>query len=149
MAKPDIHPKWYPNAKVFCDGQLVMKVGSTKPRLNVDIWSGNHPFYTGSQQIIDSDAEISIMIDKGWRQYWQLRFTDPLTDAESLILNDDNTIAQLGKKTPNSVLIIFLSRKLNSTGFTGGSKPLIPLKKANLKNNSFVELRLFLRSTVY
>ena len=51
------------------------------------------------QQVIDSDAEISIMIDKGWRQYWQLRFTDPLTDAESLILNDDNTIAQLGKKT--------------------------------------------------
>ena len=53
------------------------------------------------QQVIDSDAEISIMIDKGWRQYWQLRFTDPLTDAESLILNDDNTIAQLGKKTQN------------------------------------------------
>lgn len=44
MAKPDIHPQWYPNAKVYCDGQLIMKVGSTKPRLNIDIWSGNHPF---------------------------------------------------------------------------------------------------------
>ena len=51
------------------------------------------------QQVIDSEAEISIMIDKGWRQYWELRFADPLTDAESLILNADNTIAQLGKKT--------------------------------------------------
>jgi large subunit ribosomal protein L31 len=50
MAKTEIQPEWYPNAKVYCDGQLIMKVGSTKERLNVDIWSGNHPFYTGSQK---------------------------------------------------------------------------------------------------
>ena len=55
MAKSSIHPTWYPNAKVYCDGQLVLKLGSTKPSLNVDIWSGNHPFYTGSQKIIDTD----------------------------------------------------------------------------------------------
>jgi len=42
MVKPSIHPEWYPNAKVYCDGQLIMKTGSTKPRLDVDIWSGNH-----------------------------------------------------------------------------------------------------------
>ena len=46
MPKTSIHPDWYSNAKVYCDGQLIMKVGSTKPSLNVDIWSGNHPFYT-------------------------------------------------------------------------------------------------------
>jgi L-glutamine-phosphate cytidylyltransferase len=51
------------------------------------------------EKVIDSDADISIMVDKGWRQYWELRFNDPLTDAESLILNDDNNIMQLGKKT--------------------------------------------------
>ena len=38
-----IHPEYYPNTKVYCDGQLVMKVGSTKPMLKVDIWSGTHP----------------------------------------------------------------------------------------------------------
>ena len=51
------------------------------------------------KQVIDDESPISIMVDKGWREYWQLRFTDPLSDAESLILNVDNTIAQLGKKT--------------------------------------------------
>ena len=56
MAKTSIHPEWYPNAKVYCDGQLIMKVGSTQPKLNVDIWSGNHPFYTGSQKILDTDC---------------------------------------------------------------------------------------------
>ena len=64
MVKPDIHPKWYANAKVFCDGQLIMKVGSTKPRLNVDIWSGNHPFYTGSQKILDTEGRVQRFMRK-------------------------------------------------------------------------------------
>lgn len=64
MVKPDIHPKWYPNAKIFCDGQLIMKVGSTKPVLNVDIWSGNHPFYTGSQKIMDTEGRVERFMRK-------------------------------------------------------------------------------------
>ncbi len=39
MAKSDIHPKWYPDAKVYCNGQVVMTIGSTKPELHVDVWS--------------------------------------------------------------------------------------------------------------
>jgi len=50
MPKREIHPTWYPDAKVFCDGKLVFTTGSTKPELHVDVWSGNHPFYTGSQK---------------------------------------------------------------------------------------------------
>jgi large subunit ribosomal protein L31 len=44
---------------------LVLKVGSTKPRLNVDIWSGNHPFYTGSQKILDTEGRV----DRFMRKY--------------------------------------------------------------------------------
>ena len=64
MVKRNIHPKWYPNAKVFCDGKLVMKVGSTKPILNVDVWSGNHPFYTGSQKILDTEGRVERFVRK-------------------------------------------------------------------------------------
>jgi large subunit ribosomal protein L31 len=64
MAKKDIHPQWFPQTKVFCDGQLVMIVGSTKPELNVDIWSGNHPFYTGSQRIIDTEGRVERFLKK-------------------------------------------------------------------------------------
>lgn len=35
-----------------------MTIGSTKPELNVDIWSGNHPFFTGSQKIIDTEGRV-------------------------------------------------------------------------------------------
>lgn len=64
MAKKDIHPQWFSDTKVFCDGQLVMIVGSTKPQLNVDIWSGNHPFYTGSQRIIDTEGRVERFLKK-------------------------------------------------------------------------------------
>jgi len=64
MAKSSIHPIWYTNAKVYCDGQLVLKVGSTKRTLNVDIWSGNHPFYTGSQKILDTEGRVERFLKK-------------------------------------------------------------------------------------
>ena len=64
MPKNSIHPTWYDNAKVYCDGQLIMKVGSTQPKLNVDISSGTHPFYTGSQKIIDTEGRVERFMRK-------------------------------------------------------------------------------------
>jgi large subunit ribosomal protein L31 len=64
MPKTSIHPEYYSNAKVYCDGQLVMKVGSTKPVLKVDIWSGTHPFYTGSQKLIDTEGRVERFMRK-------------------------------------------------------------------------------------
>lgn len=64
MPKKNIHPQWYPEAKVYCDGQVVMTVGSTKPELHVDIWSGNHPYYTGTQKIIDTEGRVERFLRK-------------------------------------------------------------------------------------
>jgi large subunit ribosomal protein L31 len=56
--KKEIHPEWYPEAKVICNGEVVMTVGSTKPELSVEIWSGNHPFYTGQQRLVDTEGQV-------------------------------------------------------------------------------------------
>jgi large subunit ribosomal protein L31 len=64
MPKADIHPKWYPDAKVYCNGELVMTVGAAKPELHVDVWSGNHPFYTGTQKIIDTEGRVERFLRK-------------------------------------------------------------------------------------
>ncbi|MBF2066203.1 MAG: 50S ribosomal protein L31 [Calothrix sp. C42_A2020_038] len=64
MAKEGIHPEWYPEAKVYCNGKVVMTVGSTKPELHVDVWSGNHPFYTGTQKIIDTEGRVERFLRK-------------------------------------------------------------------------------------
>ena len=57
MSKKNIHPKWYEKSQVYCDGQLIMTTSSTKQNLYVDVWSGNHPFYTGSIKILDTFAD--------------------------------------------------------------------------------------------
>jgi large subunit ribosomal protein L31 len=56
--KKEIHPKWYPDAKVVHDGEVIMTVGSTQPELTVEIWSGNHPFYTGQQRLVDTEGQV-------------------------------------------------------------------------------------------
>ena len=56
--KDKLHPKWYPDAKVMHEGEVIMVVGSTKPEISVDIWSGNHPFYTGQQRLVDTEGQV-------------------------------------------------------------------------------------------
>lgn len=50
------------------------------------------------QKIIDSDKKVSVVVDKGWKEYWAARMDNPLDDAETMILNSDDTIKELGKK---------------------------------------------------
>nr|YP_010619918.1 Ribosomal protein L31 [Symphyocladia marchantioides]WAX03931.1 Ribosomal protein L31 [Symphyocladia marchantioides] len=64
MVKKNIHPKWYNTSQVFCDGKHIMTVGSTQKTLNTDIWSGNHPFFTGSQRIIDTEGRVEKFMKK-------------------------------------------------------------------------------------
>ncbi len=56
--KKDIHPKYYPQAKIYVAGEFVGTIGSTKPELHVDVWSGTHPFYTGQQRLIDTEGQV-------------------------------------------------------------------------------------------
>ncbi|HSH02503.1 MAG TPA: 50S ribosomal protein L31 [Anaerolineae bacterium] len=56
--KKGIHPEWHPNAVVRVDGEEVMTVGSTQEQLNVEVWSGTHPFYTGEQRLLDTEGQV-------------------------------------------------------------------------------------------
>lgn len=69
MPRPGIHPDWYPISPVFCDGQLILKVGSTLESLDVDVWSGTHPFYTGTQEIMDVEGRV----ERFMRRYGKVR----------------------------------------------------------------------------
>ena len=42
-----------------------MTTGSTSPELHVDVWSGNHPFYTCTQKILDTEGRV----DRFMRKY--------------------------------------------------------------------------------
>ena len=51
------------------------------------------------QQLIESKDDFSVVIDKEWKRYWDIRFDNPLDDAESLILDSENNIKNIGQKT--------------------------------------------------
>jgi ribosomal protein L31 len=56
--KPDIHPKYY-QAKVHCGScGTEWTVGSTRPELRVDVCANCHPFFTGTQNIIDTAGQV-------------------------------------------------------------------------------------------
>jgi large subunit ribosomal protein L31 len=42
-----------------------MTTGSTQPEIHVAVWSGNHPFYTGTQKILDTEGRV----DRFMRKY--------------------------------------------------------------------------------
>ncbi|KAF5455890.1 hypothetical protein F2P56_025420 [Juglans regia] len=55
--KKDIHPEFHEDAKVYCNGVLVMTTGGTQKEYTVDVWSGNHPFYLGNRSGLLVDAD--------------------------------------------------------------------------------------------
>ncbi|KKU91406.1 MAG: 50S ribosomal protein L31 [Candidatus Jorgensenbacteria bacterium GW2011_GWA1_48_11] len=56
--KKDIHPQYYPKAKVECACGNHFTVGATSPEIKVDICSNCHPFYTGAKDLIDTAGRV-------------------------------------------------------------------------------------------
>jgi large subunit ribosomal protein L31 len=56
--KTAIHPTYYENAVVTCVCGNTFTTGSTKPELKTEICSVCHPFYTGTQRIVDTGGQV-------------------------------------------------------------------------------------------
>ena len=50
------------------------------------------------EKILKSEDEISVVIDQNWKEYWKIRFNNPLDDAESLSLDKNGFIQNIGQK---------------------------------------------------
>ena len=71
MPKSNIHPEWFKNSSILCDGKPLCLIGSTRQELQVDIWLANHPFYTDSLLVVDSEGRVEKFMKK-----YQLESTD-------------------------------------------------------------------------
>ncbi len=56
--KKETHPTYFPKAKVVCVCGASFPVGSTKEKLEVEICSSCHPFYTGTEKILDAAGRV-------------------------------------------------------------------------------------------
>jgi len=67
MSKEGLHPEYFDEAKVYCNGEEVLTTSGTREKYTVDIWSGNHPFFQGSNS--------TVMLDEGRVNKFNRRFS--------------------------------------------------------------------------
>ncbi len=56
--KKDLHPNYFPQAKVICACGNTFTTGSTVAELRVEICSACHPFFTGKQKLVDTAGRV-------------------------------------------------------------------------------------------
>lgn len=56
--KKDIHPTYHTQATITCVCGNEIKVGSTVEKINIELCSLCHPFYTGKQKIVDTARRV-------------------------------------------------------------------------------------------
>lgn len=61
--KKGIHPE-YMECTVRCSCGNTFVTRSTKPELKIDICSACHPFYTGTQKLVDTGGRVQRFADK-------------------------------------------------------------------------------------
>lgn len=56
--KSDIHPKYFAKAIAICGCGKQYTVGSTVEKIEVEICSNCHPFFTGKEKLIDTAGKV-------------------------------------------------------------------------------------------
>ncbi len=56
--KTAIHPTYYTDVKVTCSCGNAFTTGSTVEKIDTEICSNCHPFYTGKQKILDTTGNV-------------------------------------------------------------------------------------------
>ncbi|MDW7987857.1 MAG: 50S ribosomal protein L31 [candidate division WOR-3 bacterium] len=79
--KKGIHPN-YVDCVISCSCGNVINTRSTKPKINVEICSSCHPFFTGKQKIIDTAGRV---------EKYKRRYTRKKTSSETSETSTDNS----------------------------------------------------------
>lgn len=138
--KEGIHPKWYPDAKVIVEGEVVMTVGSTEPELRVEIWSGTHPFYTGTQRLVDTEGQVDRFMKRLQKreqlQEEQAKIEEKrqptalAIDAMSLGTRAENALAAAEVTTVGDIMVLLEKGDDALLALPGiGQKALIDIKR--------------------
>lgn len=139
--KEDIHPEFYPEAKVTCACGNSWTVGSTQPEIRTDVCSECHPFYTGEQRMLDTGGQVDRFLKKLERRKKKMAEverrraikTSPELSIEKLDIRTQakNVLLEADVETVGDVLDLLeeggSEALMNIPGF--GMKSLATLKK--------------------
>ncbi len=54
----ELHPTYFPQAKVVCACGNAFTLGSTRESIEVEICSTCHPFFSGAEKVIDTAGRV-------------------------------------------------------------------------------------------
>ena len=83
--KTEIHPKYYPQAKIVCACGANYITGSTQSEIQVEICSACHPFFTGKQKLVDTARRVE-------------KFTQRTAKKETLPTRKGKTVKRAAKQ---------------------------------------------------
>ena len=80
--------------------------------------------------ILASSNDTSVVVDRAWRAYWEYRFDDPLSDAESLKMDDQGRITDIG--APVDDITAVEAQYTGLMRFRGGGLEALRNARANM-----------------
>ncbi|NQU58007.1 MAG: phosphocholine cytidylyltransferase family protein [Rhodospirillales bacterium] len=84
------------------------------------------------QALLRSSHDVSVVVDKKWRPYWEHRFEDPLSDAETLKLDPNGAITEIGNPPDNIEAIE--AQYIGLMRFRGTGVDALKAARTNLRN---------------
>ncbi|KAL6781884.1 50S ribosomal protein L31, chloroplastic [Auxenochlorella protothecoides] len=117
-AKKNIHPEWFEESRVICNGEEVLVTSGTKPNYTVEIWSGNHPFYRG--------VNSTMVTDEGRVSRFRKRFAG--LEALNKISGGETVIGGKGGARPAT-----LDDDSDDEGVAVAAKPVVKPKQKKKK----------------
>lgn len=64
VMKKKLHPQFHTNVQVTCACGNTFQTGSTSKTIDIEICSACHPFYTGTQRIVDTESMVKKFEEK-------------------------------------------------------------------------------------
>ena len=92
--------KFYTNEE-FDSTNMVTTLFCAEEEMNDDIIiSYSDIIYSARalQSLLVSSSDFSVVVDKDWKKLWEVRMDNPLADAETMKLDGQGNIIELGKR---------------------------------------------------
>lgn len=145
--KEDIHPTYYPEAKVVCACGNTWNTGSTQELIRTDVCSNCHPFFTGEQRIVDTEGQVDrfykkLKVHEEYQKKQQAREEKKVSADVSL------ETLELGTRVENILMDAELTTVADVLSLMeDGDQALLDIKGFGRK--SLIDLKKALRSKEY
>ncbi len=145
--KEDIHPTYYPEAKVVCACGNTWTTGSTQELIRTDVCSDCHPFFTGEQRIVDTEGQVDrfykkLKVHEEYQKKQQAREEKKVSADVSL------ETLELGTRVENILMDAELTTVADVLSLMeDGDQALLDIKGFGRK--SLIDLKKALRSKEY